>query len=112
MTAQLTLPQINAAPIPRRNLRYLHNLGVLQGSSANRTLEAIPASKKFANLLEIDEGSALGPAASVRPAVVMLHGRSGSEDDTWIFVRTIPKDWVVVAPQGKQVGMIACERAN
>lgn len=41
------------------SLRYLHNLSVLQESTANRTLEAIPASKKFADLLAAKEGSAL-----------------------------------------------------
>jgi GntR family transcriptional regulator len=41
------------------SLRYLHNISILQGSIANRTLEAIPASKKIASLLDIEEGSAL-----------------------------------------------------
>jgi phospholipase/carboxylesterase len=49
---------------------------------------------------ENEGGSARERGLSARPAVVMLHGRSGSEDDTWIFARTIPKDWVVVAPRG------------
>jgi GntR family transcriptional regulator len=40
-------------------LRYLHNLSFLQSSTANRTLEAIHASKKIAALLNVDEGSAL-----------------------------------------------------
>ncbi len=32
--------------------------------------------------------------------VVMLHGRSGSENVMWIFARTVPPDWLVVAPRG------------
>ena len=34
------------------------------------------------------------------PAVVMLHGRSGNEDAMWIFARTIPDSWLLVAPRG------------
>jgi phospholipase/carboxylesterase len=34
------------------------------------------------------------------PAVVMLHGRSGDEDAMWIFARTIPDSWLLVAPRG------------
>jgi phospholipase/carboxylesterase len=34
------------------------------------------------------------------PAVVMLHGRSGDEDAMWIFVRALPKEWLVVSPRG------------
>jgi phospholipase/carboxylesterase len=30
----------------------------------------------------------------------MLHGRSGGEDDMWVFARTLPNDWLVVAPRG------------
>lgn len=35
-----------------------------------------------------------------RPTVVMLHGRSGDENVMWIFAKTIPPDWLVVAPRG------------
>lgn len=34
------------------------------------------------------------------PTVVMLHGRSGDEDVMWVFARTLPADWLVVAPRG------------
>jgi phospholipase/carboxylesterase len=34
------------------------------------------------------------------PTVVMLHGRSGDEEVMWVFARTLPKDWLVVAPRG------------
>lgn len=33
------------------------------------------------------------------PTIVMLHGRSGTEDVTWVFARTLPKEWLVVAPR-------------
>lgn len=39
-------------------------------------------------------------AAKPHPTVVMLHGRSGSEDAMWIFGRTIPTGWLMVAPRG------------
>ncbi len=32
--------------------------------------------------------------------VVMLHGRSGNEDVMWIFAKTIPPGWLLVAPRG------------
>lgn len=42
------------------------------------------------------EPSSSGPHRSV----VMLHGRSGNEDVMWIFARTVPRDWLIVAPRG------------
>lgn len=33
------------------------------------------------------------------PTVVMLHGRFGNEEVMWIFRRTIPHSWLVVAPR-------------
>lgn len=33
------------------------------------------------------------------PTVVMLHGRSGSEEVMWIFSRTVPQGWLLVAPR-------------
>lgn len=33
------------------------------------------------------------------PTVVMLHGRLGNEEVMWIFRRTIPKGWLMVAPR-------------
>jgi phospholipase/carboxylesterase len=32
--------------------------------------------------------------------VVMLHGRSGNEKVMWIFAKTLPPDWLIVAPRG------------
>ncbi len=34
------------------------------------------------------------------PVIIMLHGRSGSEDAMWIFSKLIPDEWIVVAPRG------------
>jgi phospholipase/carboxylesterase len=33
------------------------------------------------------------------PTAVMLHGRAGNEDVMWIFAKTIPADWLIVAPR-------------
>lgn len=33
------------------------------------------------------------------PTAVMLHGRMGSEDVMWVFRKTIPRPWLVVAPR-------------
>lgn len=33
------------------------------------------------------------------PTVVLIHGRHGNEDVTWVFSRTFPSDWLVVAPR-------------
>lgn len=33
------------------------------------------------------------------PTVVLLHGYAGNEDVMWIFARTIPADWLLVAPR-------------
>jgi phospholipase/carboxylesterase len=30
----------------------------------------------------------------------MLHGRSGGEDAMWIFSKTLPQGWLVIAPRG------------
>jgi phospholipase/carboxylesterase len=40
------------------------------------------------------------PTAGPHPCVVMLHGRSGSEDAMWVFARTLPANWLVVSPRG------------
>ncbi len=38
-------------------------------------------------------------AAGPHPTVVMVHGRSGDENVMWIFARTLPREWLVVAPR-------------
>ena len=34
-----------------------------------------------------------------RPTIVMLHGRSGTEDVAWVFARSLPKEWLLIAPR-------------
>lgn len=43
----------------------------------------------------VQEPTGPGP----HPTVVMLHGRSGSEDVMWIFRKALPANWLVVAPR-------------
>lgn len=33
------------------------------------------------------------------PTVVMVHGRSGTEEVMWVFARALPRDWLLVAPR-------------
>ncbi len=33
------------------------------------------------------------------PTIVMLHGRHGNEMVPWVFARTLPKNWLLVAPR-------------
>lgn len=33
------------------------------------------------------------------PTVVMLHGRHGTEDVTWVFAKALPQDWLLIAPR-------------
>lgn len=58
----------------------------------------------------VDDGPALVQAGLVHrvappagtgphPTVIMLHGRSGGEDVMWIFARTLPAGWLLVAPR-------------
>jgi phospholipase/carboxylesterase len=39
------------------------------------------------------------PGEGPHATVVMLHGRSGNEDVMWVFRRTVPKEWLLVAPR-------------
>lgn len=32
------------------------------------------------------------------PTVVLIHGRKGNEEVMWVFRRTIPRNWLIVAP--------------
>jgi phospholipase/carboxylesterase len=43
----------------------------------------------------VEEPSMPGP----HPTIVMLHGRSGDENVMWVFARTVPRDWLRVAPR-------------
>ena len=38
-------------------------------------------------------------AAGRRPTVVMIHGRHGNEDVTWVFAKSLPQDWLLIAPR-------------
>jgi phospholipase/carboxylesterase len=33
------------------------------------------------------------------PTIIMNHGRSGTEDVTWVFAQTLPKEWLIVSPR-------------
>jgi phospholipase/carboxylesterase len=55
-----------------------------------------PAFKQSGLVHRVLQPGGLGP----HPTVVMLHGRSGSEDAMWIFSQTLPSDWLLVAPRG------------
>ena len=37
--------------------------------------------------------------AGPHPTIVMLQGRQGNEDVTWVFGRTLPKEWLIVSPR-------------
>ena len=37
--------------------------------------------------------------AGPHPTVILVHGRSGSQEVMWVFARTLPKNWLVVAPR-------------
>lgn len=54
-----------------------------------------PALQATGLIHRVQEPTGPGP----HPTVVMLHGRSGSEDVMWIFRKTLPANWLVVAPR-------------
>lgn len=54
-----------------------------------------PALKKSGLVHRVQKPEAPGPY----PTVVMLHGRAGNEDVMWIFTKTVPQDWLIVAPR-------------
>jgi phospholipase/carboxylesterase len=37
------------------------------------------------------------------PTAVLIHGRAGNEDVMWVFARTIPENWLIVAPRAIKV---------
>ena len=47
---------------------------------------------------EARSGVGTGP----HPTVVMLHGQGGDERSMWVFARTIPREWLVVAARGPE----------
>ena len=58
-------------------------------------IDSGPAFEQAGLLHRVARPQGAGP----HPTVVMLHGRSGNEDVMWVFARTIPPDWLVVAPR-------------
>lgn len=33
------------------------------------------------------------------PTIVMVHGRAGNEDVTWVFEKALPKNWLLISPR-------------
>lgn len=54
-----------------------------------------PALQRAGLVHRVLQPSAEGP----HPTIVMLHGRSGNEDVMWIFRRSVPENWLLVAPR-------------
>lgn len=42
----------------------------------------------------------LPDSAGPHPTAVLLHGYWGNEDSMWVFARTLPPHWLIVAPRG------------
>lgn len=40
--------------------------------------------------------------AGPHPTVVMVHGRHGTEDVTWVFARALPANWLLVSPRAPE----------
>jgi phospholipase/carboxylesterase len=38
------------------------------------------------------------------PTAVLIHGHAGNEDVMWIFARTLPKNWLLIAPRAIKDG--------
>jgi len=55
-----------------------------------------PAFQKAGLVHRLQEAEGNRPA----PVIVLLHGRSGTEDAMWIFSKAIPSGWIVAAPRG------------
>lgn len=54
-----------------------------------------PAVRETGLVHRVLEPSGPGPY----PTVVMLHGRYGNEDVMWIFRKTVPANWLMIAPR-------------
>ena len=65
-------------------------------STGNQLVDTGPAFQR-AGLVHRVQGPLTGQPA---PVLVLLHGRSGSEDAMWIFSKVFPSGWVVAAPRG------------
>jgi len=58
-------------------------------------IEAGPALEVCGLVHRIRQPAGSGP----HPTVLMIHGRSGSEDSMWVFANTLPRDWLAVVPR-------------
>jgi len=54
-----------------------------------------PALEQAGLVHRVLQPSGEGPHATV----VMIHGRAGNEDVMWVFARSVPKGWLLVAPR-------------
>ena len=60
-----------------------------------KLVEKGPAIEQSGLVHRVWEPTASGP----HPTIVMIHGRKGNEDVTWVFERTLPDEWLLVAPR-------------
>jgi phospholipase/carboxylesterase len=60
-----------------------------------RLVDSGPAFERAGLVHRVRESAGAAP----HPAVVMLHGRSGTEDVMWVFARALPGEWLVAAPR-------------
>ncbi len=67
----------------------------MSDSADSRLVASGPAFDLAGLLHRVREPAAPGP----HRAVVMLHGRGGDENVMWVFARTVPVEWLLVAPR-------------
>lgn len=60
-----------------------------------RLIESGPAVTRSGLVHRVSQPAGTPP----HPTVVMIHGRSGNEDVTWVFARTMPEHYLLVAPR-------------
>ncbi len=65
-------------------------------STGNQLVDTGPAFQRAGLVHRVQRPLTGQPA----PVLVLLHGRSGSEDAMWIFSKVIASGWVVAAPRG------------
>jgi phospholipase/carboxylesterase len=65
------------------------------GTTESKLVSAGPAYEATGLVHRVREPAAPSP----HPTVIMLHGRSGDENVMWVFARTVPKDWLLIAPR-------------
>ncbi len=67
-------------------------------STGNQLVDTGPAFQRAGLVHRVQRPLTGQPA----PVLVLLHGRSGSEDAMWIFSKVIPSGWVVAAQRGSR----------